>query len=258
MVNAVPVLTPEQRAVADQFARFAARFSTTIGFVPRQGDATIERLNSATISLLRLSGKPWGVTNYHVIDALRERTKLEPMVCQLGNAQVDVLERLHSESAKYDLAVVDLSGVDPSNFRDKDSDLPCQFHEPRQWPPVRPNIGQFVAFVGFAASKRIHLGKNHFEFGAVCSGASEVISVQEDVITCQFNIDKCVVSFDRDGKGLEDVAGMSGGPVFIQRTSPGGVDILDFSGVIFEHHSEWDTLRIRPGSLIDGDGRVIA
>ncbi len=123
-------------------------------------------------------------------------------------------------------------------------------------PPRMPQRGDFALLGGFPVTKRTELGPRHFEFGAFSSGATLIDSVQTDVITCRIEIERCVISLDRDGKGLEDLPGISGSPVMVERRRDSGIVVFDLIGVVFEHSMNWDVLRIRPLSLINSHGDI--
>ena len=213
-------------------------------------------LNHGNISLLKMDGRQFGVTNYHVVEHFRQRkAEGEPLFCQIGNVPIDPMVRLHSFSEAMDLAILDLSEVDAASIRGT-KDILCQFHEPDVWPPQMPQRGDFALLGGFPVTKRTELGPRHFEFGSFSSGATLIDSVQPDVITCRIEIDKCVISFDRDGKGLEDLPGISGSPVMVARERDSGIIVFDLIGVVFEHSMNWDALRIRPMSLINSHGHI--
>lgn len=244
-------LNPLQTAIARQHARFALQFSAVICFGRRQG---LPEVNHGNISLLKLDGRQLGVTNYHVLERLHQRQAAgERLFCQIGNVGIDPI--LHSYSKPLDLAVLDLSEVDAAKIGGTE-DIPCQFHEPRVWPPQMPQVGDFVLLGGFPVTKRTELEPLHFEFGAFSSGATLIHSVQPDVITCRIEIDECVISVDRDGKGLEDLPGISGSPVMVARQRDSGIMVFELIGVVFEHSPSWDVLRIRPTSLIDSHGQI--
>jgi hypothetical protein len=244
-------------ALGESLAKFSLQFATALAFTPKEGPLDPTLLNNATVSLVMLGGKPLGITNHHVIDVFRAKSAEQRMTCQLGNAPIDPLARLISESSRFDLAILDLAGVEPRRIRGAHPEIPCQFHVPRSWPPDPPHVGDFITFGGFPGTKRRHLRGSHVEFGAMCSGASEVISVQTDVITSQIRLDQCVTHFDKDGRGFEGVPGLSGAPSFLPRLTTSRVEVLDFIGVVFEYHDEWDTLRLRPTSLITESGHVV-
>ena len=170
---------------------------------------------------------------------------------------IDPEKFLISESEELDLAVLNLENIDVSKIRGG-TEIPCQFHEPLKWPPDLPKVGEFVLFGGFPKSKRLELAKGHLEFGSLSSGGSEIHSVQMDVITCQIQIDQCIIDFDRDGDGFSELPGISGSPVMIARQTEGGLTVFDLIGVVFEYHSGWDVLRVRPVSLIASDGTILS
>lgn len=247
-------LNAQQREIMEQVSRMPLWFCSPVSFAPRRERATESNINSASITLTRLEGRQLGITNHHVLKKFRERRDSgEDLGFQVGNLPLDVEGAVISESEKYDLVVLDLSGLDCQKIRGI-KEIPCQFIEPPSWPPELPQIGDFVAFGGFPKAKRVELKAGHFELGSMSSGGTEIVSVQSDTIACTIQVDKCVVVFDRDGRGFEDLAGVSGGPVLRVRLTP--IIRLELVGVIYEYHAPWDILRVRPLSLISSDGRI--
>jgi hypothetical protein len=246
-------LNPQQTAIARQYAKFALQFSAVICFGEDRG---IPMMNHGNISLLKMGGRQFGITNYHVVEGFRQRKAAgKPLFCQIGNVPIDPMDRLHSCSEAVDLAILDLSKVDAAGIRGT-RDIPCQFHEPDGWPPRMPQEGDFALLGGFPVTKRTELELRHFEFGSFSSGATLIYSVQPDVITCRIEIDECVISLDRDGKGLEDLPGISGSPVMVAGERDCGIIVFDLIGVVFEHSMSWDVLRIRPMTLINSHGYI--
>lgn len=250
-------LTDQQKKLADQYCRYALQFAASISFGPK-GDSLINgSLSNGTITLLRLNSQNLGVTNYHVLQGYRERINAgEDITCQVGNVPIELEARIISGSALMDLVVLDLNGVDPSEIR-ASSLIPCQFHEPIEWPTKVPNRGEFVLFGGFPGVKRESVGRRSFDFGTFSSGASEVVSVQEDVLTCTISLKQCVTAFDYDGKGLEGLPGISGAPVLASRELESGILVFDLVGVVFEYSEDFDALRTRPTKFIQPNGEIV-
>jgi hypothetical protein len=247
-------LTPTQTAIAQQYAKVALQFSAPIFYWNSQGTL---KLNHGNVSLIKIGGRKFGITNNHVVESFRERKASgEGLLCQIGSIPIDLLSRIHSCSPLMDLAVLDLSEVNAGNIRGTNDLPPSQFHEPDGWPPQMPKSGDWALLGGFPLTKRIQLGQAHFEFGTFSSGGTLIHSVQPDLITCRIEIEKCVISIDRDGRGLEDLPGISGSPVMVARQLASRITVFDLIGVVFEHSMSWDLLRIRPLSLVDSNGYI--
>jgi len=87
-------LNPLQTAVARQYSKFALQFSAVVCFGRGQG---IPMLNHGNISLLKICGRQFGITNYHVVERFRERkAEGEPLFCQIGNVDSKRSARLSS------------------------------------------------------------------------------------------------------------------------------------------------------------------
>lgn len=251
----IPTLSTNDLALMHELAKYSLRFSAAIAFGGRGKAANETTVNNGTVALVKLGGQKFGVSNYHVIDAYRKRQEQgEVLSCVVGNVEIDPIARLHSESSIYDLAVLDLSGIDVARIRGS-TEIPCQFNEPRIWPTPMPKEGEFVLFGGFPLTKRKVLNPTEIEFGSMSSGGTRVHSVQPDVLSAQIEIDQCVISYDRDGKGFQDLPGISGCPVMATRVVS-GVGVIDLIGIVFEYHSDWDLMRFRPVTLIGENGQI--
>jgi hypothetical protein len=197
-----------------------------------------------------------GITNYHVIQGYRSRVHAgQEILCQIGNVEIDPVARLVSESEGLDLAVLDLTGIDAQAIR-PDSEIPCQFHVPRQWPPDGVERGHFAMWGGFPGRQRKEVGSAHFEFGTASSGASELVSVQTDVLTLELRLEMYVKNFGSGEQDFADLPGISGSPVMFARDLPSGIAVIDLVGIIFEQRREYEVLRVRPTSLINADGTI--
>lgn len=257
METSTPQPSDQDLALMNELARYALRFSAPIAFCGRGKMANETKINNGTIALVKLHGHQFGITNHHVIDEYRDRQNTgEAMVGMVGNVEIDPLVRVHSESAYYDLVVLDLKGVDVTKIRGG-TEIPCQFLDPRIWPAPMPEKDQWILFGGFPGIKRQILNPTEVEFGTMSSGGTRVHSVQPDVFTAQVEIEQCIISFDRDGRGFEDLPGISGCPVMMGRVV-GGVAVIDLVGVVFEYFRDWDLMRMRPITLIGEDGYIIS
>lgn len=253
-------MTPEQKAMVTEAAKLAVQFSTyfVIAPPPSRELTPDEKFNNGTVTLLELEGRRYGITNSHVLDAYRTRRAAgEDLICQVGNVRINPLDRLMDESdqRKLDLAILDFSDIDANSLRGGDS-VPCQFHVPAAWPPDRPPEGSFVALGGWPKSRRMMIAPDQVDFGAVCSGGTEVQGSYEDLLRCAIQPDEAEILFDMQGKGIPELPGMSGGPVIIGRDID-GIMRFELVGVIFEFFEPFDALRIRPTTLIRKNGTLV-
>jgi len=253
-------MTPGQKTIATEAAKLAVQFSTyfVIAPPPSREFPQDEKFSNGTVTLLQLEGRRYGITNSHVVDAYRTRLAAgEDLVCQVGNVVINPLDRLLDESDQraLDLAILDFSDIDASSLRGDDS-VPCQFHAPVAWPPERPHEGCFVALGGWPKSRRAMVAPDRVDFGAVCSGATEVQGSHEDLLRCAIQPEHAKILFDSRGEGIPDLPGMSGGPVIIGRDI-NGIMRYELVGVIFEFLGAFDALRIRPTTLIGTNGRLV-
>ena len=249
-------LTIAEYELIDIRAKYGLRYSAPIFFGPPPEVASDAEIRNGSVTLFQKNGQKFGITNWHVIEKFREyRSAGISPVCMVGNVEIDPLAILIDESKWYDLATLDFSDVDASKIRGN-KEIPCDYFVPSHWPPEIPKLGDFLMFGGFPLSRRQRHSINEIMFGSASSGGSEVHSVQEDVVTCQLQLEQCVLAFDRSGTGFPALPGISGGPVLRTRRLPTGIEIFELVGIVFDDGNSYDTLRLRPISLVLDDGKI--
>jgi len=213
-------------------------------------------ITSGTGSLVRTPEKKLCVTNWHVIDAFRQKyLRNKNVTLHVGQFQVHLDQKLIDEDEILDLAVLDFDDVEPADFQFT-KDINKGFLEFKGWPPVLPKEGSFVMFGGFPRDERLNADRNII-YGFVSAGAAMAYSVSDTNIVCRVEEDRAYI----DEAGFHkhpsiDLAGMSGGPVLVERTTDTGIVVLDLVGFIYEHIAAYDALRIRPATYLNIDGTL--
>jgi hypothetical protein len=184
-----------------------------------------------------------------VIQNFRERPTSSEPGFWIGALQLDPLERLVAEDSDFDLAVLDLSGLDLSMI--SDHEIGSSFVDPLEWPPQKPVVGDFICFGGFPGVWREHRLDDEVIFQSFSLGASEVTSVGDTHIACQLSREHWIGSRGMRGHDLHDFGGMSGGPALIWR----GLR-ADLVGFIYEYSEAFDVLNIRAAHVLASDGRI--
>lgn len=222
---------------------------------PQQGKSP--NINNGTGSLVAIGAKQFCITNYHVLSAYRQRKDEEAdVIFQIGHIRLEPDDMLVSESQHFDLAVLDLSELNIDEIGSH-GEVPTQFLQAPNWPPVLPSKGDFVMFGGYPGYWREQIGHAEIQFDTLSSGSTELHDAREDNIVCQLQVDKCIVHRAQAGRNEPgDLVGLSGGPVLREKRSDAGLVTFEFVGVIYEYNEAIDCLYIRPASLISEDGNI--
>ncbi len=234
-------------ALGREMAKYPVRFCKPAHFGKRPVKDHQVKVNHGTVTFLELDGRPLAVTCSHVLDAYREISNECDTIFQIGATVFNPLERIIYESKELDLVSIDLQNIKKENLINGQEVGSC-FFVPPYWPPNEITRGDFVAFAGFPGRWRNYLSWYEISFDSFSSGACLVASVQEDYFVCQFEREYWVESFNtygRNGMELDDIRGLSGGPVFIYREL-----YWELVGIIYEFSSEFDLMYVRPIRLL--------
>lgn len=234
--------------LGQESARFPLRFCAPLVWGSDPGERAQPSMGGATITLVRLGGRDLGLTCAHVVEGFRAASRADDSTtCQIGNAPLDVLDRLVACREDLDLAVLDLRDVPLADLAIADQ---LWFFEPHAWPPVAPEAGDFVALGGFPVQWKRHPSPAEVEVASFALGATMVTSVSSNRIACAFERQHWVQSFGPvDPLDLDHLGGMSGGPVFIHR----GLS-WDLVGIMYEYQPSYDLLFIRLLTALVEDG----
>lgn len=227
-----------------ELIKFPLKFATSIligdGFEAKPA----ENISNGTGTLLIIDGEPIAVTCYHVVNDYRVRKKeRDTVLFQIGNLILDPLNHLIAEDKELDLAIICLKGI--SNQEVLFPGEPCgNFFNPTNWPPLEPEDGNPVSFAGYPGILREKLGGNELSFNGFTGGCIFVTSTNERHFTIQLERQFWITKSE-EGKNpteLFEFGGMSGGPVFIERTLPSGFHQFDLIGIIQEFSPTFDLL----------------
>lgn len=236
-----------------ELSKFPMRFALTALFGKKPVEDQAVEVNHGTMTFLQLGGRQIGLTCSHVLDEYRKISSDSNTVFQIATIPFNPLERIIDESSDLDLVSMDLSDLNIVELRRR-HEIGSQFFAPSNWPPKQLQEGDFVVFGGFPGKWREEPSWDAIIFDSFSSGACPVASVQEEHFVCQFEREYWVESFNyhgRQGMDLDDIRGLSGGPVFIHRDL-----YFEFVGIIYQFSSAFDLMRVRPAQLIREDGTL--
>lgn len=242
--------TDEQKMLSMEMVKFPLKFSNAC-FFGASSDVDV-KVNNGTMTLVRFNGEKYGITNFHVIEAYRERLKNEPeIVFYIGNTQVDLEETLLDEDKGLDLCTLYLEGYEESRFG-SNGEIPTHFYEIDDFGLGSLSEGDFVLFGGYPGVWRSRVETNHLMFDSLSSGGTEVTEVTSRNIRCEISLDKCIITMTQHhDKFPKNLGGLSGGPVFLNQLLPSGLSVFKLIGIIYEYIEEYDSIMVRPISFIN-------
>jgi hypothetical protein len=203
------------------------------------------KVNNGTATLVKKNNLLYAVTNHHVLsEYLDRKNKDNGVTLQIGGLIVqNISERIRFDDKDIDICVLDFPDHQESDFR-MGGDVPTKFYELGE-NFIKEITGTVVAFGGYPGSFRARGSDNHVSFRTVSSGCSVIEDKSDRAILVSINHDKDAITLLGDKPPPEDIAGMSGGPVFeIARVS--NLTTLRLVGVIYECSNDFKVLFARP------------
>jgi hypothetical protein len=242
-------LTAQQKLIGFQTAEWCLNYVAPafIADPPNQEGGGI--YTNGTCSFIDTGRRKFAVTNWHVIDAFRQKkAKKADLNFQIGSVVIKIDDHIISENVRRDLATFEIT----------DSDLAVlhkQFCSCTQWPSPRVVNDELVVFAGYPGIFRSQLSLHEALFESV-----HMLEMVTSASSNQFGI-----HFDRDAwitqtrrrkaPGLSDLGGFSGAVVF--RPKNAAITYLEPVGVIFEYSPSLDLQLIRHIDFINDDGSII-
>jgi hypothetical protein len=130
--------------------------------------------------------------------------------------------------------------------------MSAQFFQPTSWPPATVRENDCVAMGGFPGKWRQRLSPGTLDFYSYSIGTTAVTLVGEDRFACRFERQRWISSFQHEFQDIEELGGMSGGPVFRL-----GCLHWELVGFIYEFSPQYDIMFLRPAHLIQADGSIL-
>ncbi|RSD32890.1 hypothetical protein [Vibrio pectenicida] len=236
--------------------KYPLNFCTTCFF--GNPKLTQGKVNNGTVTLLEYKGEKYGITNHHVIDEYRKRLAEDPEVhLYLGNARIDLDSVLFDEDETLDVCILYLQGYTESQIA-MNGEVPTKFFPVGERHHVsRLVVGDFVLFGGYPGVWRVRFSELNIQFDTLSSGGSEVADVTDMNIRCELKLDQCTTISEHGHDFPDNLGGLSGGPVFHHSLTDIGISKFEFIGVIYEHIPLFDSVLIRPASVLDENMWII-
>jgi hypothetical protein len=235
----------------EQIARYAVRFAQPVFFGQSPVAAYSATLASGTGSLLRFADKFVGVTCHHVLASYRKQREADPAtIFHFGEIQINPEQYIIAENAHLDLVTFDLT----SFVGTVEQMTPHKFVDPIRWPPAALTTDDVIAFAGFPGIWREQVSRGYLRFYSFSSGASPVETIGDQHLVTRIEAEQCVAAI-RNGFVLGSLGGLSGGPVFVWRTTP--ILFPELIGFAIEYQESLDLLYIRRATCLDGAGGIL-
>lgn len=253
------IMTPEEAKalvagpLGGEMAKFALRFCKPVFFgLPPSREHPVVVING-TASLLQFRDELLAVTCFHVIESYRRKLD-EDCRClfAVANCYFDPLAQLVAEDRAVDFAVLRLTPEQGDTITRDSNGIGEAFYPLAAQPPTPIKVDDFVAYGGFPSDRRYLTSFDELSFGTYSSGACRVTDVYSDYITCEFEREYWVKHFfEAEAEAEpETLGGLSGGPVFVIRTSSAGLVSYEYAGLIFGMDKSTEALFMRRAEAI--------
>lgn len=249
-------LTEGQIKLSREMVKFSLTFCNACYF-GSPSDENV-KVNNGTMTLVSYGGERYGITNFHVVDAYRERLRSEPDIdFYIGNTAINLNESLIDEDKDLDLCTLKLSAYEEEYFC-SNGEISTHFYELDDFSTGDIKEGDFVLFGGFPGVWRTRPKANHLIFDSLSSGSTEVTEVTCRNIRCELTLGKCVVTLNQHHHEFPDnLGGLSGGPVFLHQIHTSGISTFKLIGFVYEYMAEYDSILVRPLSFINESFKIL-
>lgn len=248
-----------EQAIAERLIQFALVPTVSVSIAATTPTEDPNSYRSASGALIRLSGVPLLVTNWHVIEAYRGLAAQQETQFFFGDTAFDPIARLHSESEDLDLAVLLAYNLKVRAARNQPAGVPhIRVYEPTQWPPAPPRAGDSVFFAGWPeVGRSVDIENMEAAFRPHAYVGAMIQEVTEGGFTIPFDPStfRGVTGRETEEQLREsDLSGLSGGPVFRDMSAFGRPPEL--VGFIKEHARTWGLMIATSALHIRADGQI--
>lgn len=250
----------DERQIATSLIEIGLAPCPHIIIAPRDPGDQEAQFHSASGALIDFAGRPCLVTNKHVLDVYRAESAKRPTVFEFAGVGIDPLQRLYSEDAAVDIAVVRLDGLRIDVARSPLSGIPnLQLYRPPKWPPNAPQPGDSVFFAGWPeVGRKIDISEAEAAFQPYSWTGVKVQSVTDDQFTILFERERFQgVSGWETAEQLAErnLSGLSGTPIFRDTSVSGGL-AADLIGFVKQYSPGMDYLVATSALNLRADGRI--
>lgn len=250
----------EEREIASRLIEIALRPTLAIGIAATTPTDDPESFRSASGALIYLSGVPFIVTNWHVIEAYRTFSARRETQFFFADRAIDPISRLYAESEELDLAVVIAAKLRIRSDRGRLAGVPdVQPYLPARWPPTPPQAGDAVFFAGWPeVGRSVDVANREAAFQPYGYVGATIQDVMPDKFTIQFDRERFVgITGAETRNQLQErrLSGLSGSPIFRDTSNSGGL-APELIGFVKEYSESWDLIIATSALNLRADGRL--
>ncbi len=219
-------------AAGNAIGRFVFRHTAAVLVGPPPGAAG--RVSNGSGFILRLQGKPYLGTAWHVVESWLNRTSNgERVLFQIGGATCAPTGRIVWKDKRGDLAFLRLEEWEAALIGISVLEPICG------WPPPKVSVGDFIHVAGYPAVQREQPADDAWKFRSLGFRLS-VKSVGEWHLACQFERQYWVATGGATipPEGI-NLGGMSGGPALLE-----GRLAYPLIGLVAEHTPAYEIMRV--------------
>ena len=249
-------LTTTDENLALELVKFPLMFCKACFF--GNPSETNGKINNGTITLIKSRGKRYGITNAHVIDFYRERLLKEPnLTFNIGSSEIKIEESIIDINRDLDLCTIALEKYS-DDFLDSQSEIPCFFFEIDDFSLSGLKEGDSILLGGFIGDWKTRVAPDNVQFESYSIGGTETTEITSRSIRCELLFDTKKIALNNfDRSEPENYGGLSGGPVFLDKTLDSGITVFKLVGIIYEYMPIANSILIKPISFIQEDLQIL-
>jgi hypothetical protein len=203
-------------------------------------------LHNGTVTVVDPGTGPLAITAEHVYRAyLKDKEEFPEVECQFGNVTLEPENYLVEANPGLDIATFNLPGVLLAATGVTTHTIPL-------WPPEPMTQGEIAILGGYPGKRRNE--RPGFLDSDFVTFISRVSQASDSHMAFQLNLAESHWPAGENIGTSPDLGGMSGGPVFRLREGP--IERLEFVGVVYQAHTEFEIVRARQATHIEKNGKL--
>ena len=228
----------------DELSKYPGRFVVPVLFADSTGTT-----NNGSGFFLSLGERTFAITCHHVVAKYRERASSARVSFQFGPVRFLPDSRVVSESKGLDIAVFDVT-----DFVGRPEGIGnAQRIVAPKWPPGDLAQDDIIGLAGFPGSGRERHDPDYFRFYNFSAPTLAIESLHSSYLYTKIELDASQVAGHRL-EVVENLAGLSGGPVFAWRL--GLIRTAELVGMVTEYQQGLDLLYVRRLTCLRADGTL--